>query len=109
MWISTPAGSSSAARAAGGKLLPLYSKKLQYVVREAYIAGDKPPYRFTHGIIEGRETLWIASRLPNARAYIDGTAHEQVVGFNDELSFSIDPRPLRLFGRSKVMDALHKR
>ena len=53
VWISTPAGSSSAARAAGGKLLPLYSNKLQYVVREPYIAGDRPPYRFVRGVFSG--------------------------------------------------------
>jgi NAD+ kinase len=106
VWISTPAGSSSAARAAGGKLLPLYSQQLQYVVREPYVTG-KARYQNVRGIIEHGKTLHIASRLPNARAYIDGTAYEAVIGFGDELTFSVDPMPLRLFGRSPIMNAVH--
>lgn len=106
IWISTPAGSSSAARAAGGVLLPLLSKDLQYVVREPYVNVDGQ-YRYTKGVIKGGKKLQVESRLPLGRVYIDGTAFEVALGFGDKLAFSVAKTPLLIYGRSPVMRAIH--
>src|SRR4029434_11165662 len=39
LWIATAAGSTAAIRAAGGRMLPLRSRKLQYLVTEPHTAG----------------------------------------------------------------------
>lgn len=105
VWVATPAGSSSVARAAGGALLPLDSKSIQYIVREPYV-NVNGPYQFTKGIIEKGQSLTLVSRLPNVRVYIDGTAHEVACGFGDTVVFSVSPWPLLLYGESPVMRAL---
>jgi NAD+ kinase len=106
VWISTPAGSSSAARAAGGVLLPLQSKDLQYVVREPYVSVEGE-YRYTKGVIPAGKKLYVESRLPMGRVYIDGTAFEVPLGFGDKLTFSVAKTPLLIYGRSPVMRAIH--
>ena len=108
IWISTPAGSSSAARAAGGVLLPLASRELQYVVREPYVSVGGE-YVYTKGIVPAGKKLEIESRLPVGRVYIDGTAYEVKIGFGDRLVFRVAKTPLRLYGRSAVMRAIHER
>jgi NAD+ kinase len=107
VWISTPAGSSSAARAAGGVLLPLASKELQYVVREPYVSAGGE-YEHTKGIIRPGQRLLVESRLPLGRVYIDGSAHEVHLGFGDKLAFSASKTPLLLYGHSPVMRAIHR-
>jgi NAD+ kinase len=106
IWVSTPAGSSSAARAAGGVLLDVEGKEIQYVVREPYVTVNER-YRYTQGVVPEGETLTVESRLPRGSVFIDGSAHEETVGFGDVVTFSMSPHPLWLFGRSAVLNAIH--
>ncbi len=106
IWISTPSGSTSAARAAGGVLLPLEGKDIQYIVREPYVSVGTP-YGYVKGIIRPKQKLLLESRLPKGCIYMDGQAHEEIVGFGDRLSFALSPSPLLLYGRSPVMRAIH--
>src|SRR5262245_37143001 len=62
LWIATAAGSTAAIRAAGGRVLPLRSRKLQYLVREPYF-GDRHSYRFLRGMIAPGPPLRILSRM----------------------------------------------
>jgi NAD+ kinase len=106
IWVSTPAGSSSAARAAGGVLLPLASKDIQYIVREPYVTVNEH-YRYSKGIVHAGERLVLQSRLPRGSIYIDGSAYEENTGFGDEITFSVSKTPLLIFGRSAVMQMIH--
>jgi len=106
IWVSTPAGSSSAARAAGGILLPLDSRDIQYIVREPYVTVNER-YRYTKGVVLAGRKLVVQSRLPRGCIFIDGSAHEEITGFGDEITFSISRTPLMLYGKSEVLRAIH--
>ena len=60
--ISTPAGSYAWARSAGGRLLPLTAKKIEYVVREPYVGRLTKP-KMTKGILGGHQTIEIISKI----------------------------------------------
>ena len=63
MWIGPAAGSTAAQRSAGGKVLPLRSRRIQYVVREPYRPIGKRS-QFSVGLIaeNGRLTLSLHGR-----------------------------------------------
>ena len=81
IWIGPSAGSTAAQRSAGGRILPLSSHKIQYVVREPYQGGGHV-LRMPLGLIEETETLVIKSKMRQARVFLDGDplAHEVTVG-----------------------------
>ena len=60
--ISTPAGSYAWARSAGGRLLPLTAKKIEYVIREPYIGRLTRP-KMTQGILGGNQKITIISEI----------------------------------------------
>lgn len=71
MWIGPAAGSTAAQRSAGGKVLPLASRRIQYVVREPYRPiGQR--LRFSVGLIQEGGKLTLRSKIRDARVYIDG-------------------------------------
>jgi NAD+ kinase len=66
MWVSTAAGSTAAIRAAGGRRMPLASRRLQFLIREPYDwpARTRRPRGFAHrtvdvGILMHEACLWI--------------------------------------------------
>jgi NAD+ kinase len=81
IWIGPPAGSTAAQRSAGGRVLPLSSHKIQYVVREPYQANGHA-LRMALGLVEDGETLVIRSKMRQARVFLDGdpVAHEVTIG-----------------------------
>jgi NAD+ kinase len=71
VWIGPAAGSTAAQRSAGGEVLPLASRKLQYVVREPYTpAGGR--FRFAKGLVGERDRLVIRSKMREAKLFLDG-------------------------------------
>lgn len=75
VWISTAAGSTAGIHSAGGRKMPLSSRRLQYLVRELYREvhdGLERSYRLRHGMIEANQTLTIASKMQEGWLYIDG-------------------------------------
>lgn len=94
VWISTSAGSTGAMRAAGGRVQPLDSPLLQYLVREPYRA-DGAAYRlgraFTAGPIE------ISARVFEAAAFIDGHRLQRRLRYGDCLRLEPSERPLFLY------------
>ena len=60
--ISTPAGSYAWARSAGGRLLPLIAKKIEYVIREPYIGRLTRP-RLTQGVLGSNQKITIISEI----------------------------------------------
>jgi NAD+ kinase len=71
IWVGPAAGSTAAQRSAGGRVMPLSSRKLQYVVREAYEPGSES-LRMTLGFIEEHQALSLKSEMRQARVFLDG-------------------------------------
>jgi NAD+ kinase len=97
LWIATAAGSTAAIRAAGGRILPLRSRKLQYLVREPY-NGGRCRYRLRKGIV-GPETLFaVTSRTRRGRLFMDGPHLRFSLGLGDVLTVTTAAVPLRVLG-----------
>jgi NAD+ kinase len=71
MWIGPAAGSTAAQKSAGGRILPLQSKRIQYVVREPYTpAGGR--LHFAKGLLDEDGSLTLRSKMREARLFLDG-------------------------------------
>ncbi len=97
IWLSTAAGSTAGIRAAGGHVLPLDSRKRQYLVREPY-AGNGQRYRLLKGLIPPDTSIEVTSRMRRGRVFIDGPHLRYALGLGDTLSVTLAPTPLRLYG-----------
>ncbi|MCZ6875635.1 MAG: NAD(+)/NADH kinase [bacterium] len=97
IWIATAAGSTAAMRAAGGRVLPLRSRKLQYLVREPY-AGDRQGYQLLKGEIASGQLLRVTSRMRRGRIFMDGSHLRFLFGLGDVLSVSSAADPVRVLG-----------
>ena len=95
VWVSTPAGSTSALASAGGPILPLTAKQLAFVVREPY----SPPgaaVRVKSAVLVKEERLGIECRIEEASVFLDGSHRRYRVPFGQTVWFRLHPRPLRL-------------
>lgn len=97
IWLSTAAGSTAGIRAAGGRVLPLHSRKRQYLVREPY-AGHGQRYHLLKGVVAPDTAIAVTSRMRRGRVFIDGPHLRYVLGLGDTLSIAPAPTPLRLYG-----------
>jgi NAD+ kinase len=81
VWVGPAAGSTAAQRSAGGRVMPLSSRKLQYVVREPY-EPRVDALRMTLGLVDEGEALTIKSEMRHARIFLDGDriVHEVAIG-----------------------------
>lgn len=97
VWIGPAAGSSAAQRSAGGKLLPIESEQLQYVVREPYeINGTR--YSLKKGLIAPGKSLRLQSHMRAGRLYLDGPHTVHPVEMAAVLEFTQSSEPLQLLG-----------
>ena len=97
LWVGPAAGSTAAQRSAGGKVLPIGSQKLQYVVREPYY-GDREPYALVRGLVEPGGELSMKSKTPDSRIWLDGPHLEFDVQIGSEIVVRRSPEALRLLG-----------
>lgn len=95
LWISTAAGSTAGIRSAGGHTMQLYSRNLQFLVREPY-QPDNQKYKYTHGFIKDGMILEITNHNQNGRVYVDGTQHTAMVDEGVKLKLSASDKPLYL-------------
>lgn len=98
-WIGPAAGSTAAQRSAGGRVLPLTSKRLQLVVREPY-TPRRETYRLGHALIDPGHELVVRSKMHDAKLFIDGPDRSIDVGFGDVLAFTQASQPLTVLGIS---------
>lgn len=97
MWIGPAAGSTAAQRSAGGKILPLDSKRIQYVVREPYTpAGGR--LRHPLGLLEPDGLLTIRSKMREAKVFLDGHRIVHHVTIGDVLEMSRSTERLTVLG-----------
>ena len=96
IWISTPAGSTAGIKSAGGKVMPLNSKRLQYLVRELYREPQRS-YALTHGFIAANEEIIVASKMQKAHLYVDGARTIYDFPFGTRAKIKIAEADLKIF------------
>lgn len=97
LWIGPAAGSTAAQRSAGGKVLPLSSRRIQYVVREPYrpIGGR---FRYAKGLLDEDGRLVIRSKIRDAKVFLDGHRIVHAVTIGDVLTMRRGNEPLTVLG-----------
>jgi len=95
IWIATAAGSTGAIASAGGKILPIRSKKFQYVVREVPL-NLRSKLKLQSGIIT--KTLLIESQMRQGMVYIDGRHVRYPFRMGSVLEVYSSDKPLILLG-----------
>jgi NAD+ kinase len=98
IWIGAAAGSTAAQRSAGGRVLPLRSEKLQYVVREVYSPHGEHNYKLLRGLVPPGECLEIRSKIPAGRLYLDGPHRQHDVSLGAVVRFRRSNDPLTILG-----------
>lgn len=107
MWLSTPTGSTAAMKAAGGRVMPLDSAELQYLIREHMIeradTADKSelPDDLNNGMIGMGEKLHIRWNSQRGRVYIDGSHLTHNLELGDEIMVDNKAPPLKLYTRKE--------
>lgn len=96
LWIATAAGSTAGIRSAGGRPMPLRSRRLQYRVRELYREPGRH-YRLEAGFVEPGESLAVDSKMEAGWLFIDGARTAYRFRFGAHLEVRTSNRPLRLF------------
>ena len=94
VWVSTPAGSTSALASAGGPILPLAAKQFAFQVREPY-APPGAAVRYKSAVLQNDE-LTIENRSQMASVFLDGSHRRYSVPFGETLTISLHERALRL-------------
>jgi NAD+ kinase len=97
VWVGPAAGSTAAIYSAGGKVLAVTSKRLQFVVREPFCWG-KAELKIQRGLVRPDEDLRIRSKNRLSSVYIDGSHLRQDVGIGSEIRFCLSNEPLTLLG-----------
>ena len=97
MWIGPAAGSTAAQRSAGGKVLPLGSRRIQYVVREPYHRIGKRSH-FSVGLLQEGGKLTLRSKIREGRVFIDGHRIVHAVTIGDVLVLRRSEESLTVLG-----------
>jgi NAD+ kinase len=104
IWVGPAAGSTAAQQSAGGRVLPLASRALQYVVREAYRPHGEA-LCMTCGLVGESDQLTLKSKMRRACIFLDGDhiAHDVTIG--DVLVLTRSDEPLRVLGLARDEEA----
>jgi len=95
LWLATPAGSTAAIRSAGGRVLPVEARTLQYRVRELYREPGRR-YRLVGDVLAEGRSIEVVSRMPEGRLYADGARRVRRFPLGARAVFRLGPEPLRL-------------
>ncbi len=87
VWIATAAGSTGASHSAGGRFLPLESRRFLYWPRELY-RGHRLAYRLKGGVLPPEGRLTLRSLMPEGMIYPDGAHARHPFGYGDVLEIS---------------------
>jgi NAD+ kinase len=97
LWIGPAAGSTAAQRSAGGKVLPLESERIQYVVREPYTAAGGR-FRFARGLVDPADELVLRSKMREGKVFLDGHRIVHSVTMGDVLTMRRSDESLTVLG-----------
>ena len=96
LWVATPSGSTAAARAAGGFILPLASRQFEFVVREPFVRGLRP-VRLWRGRVPSTARISVVSLMSAGMLYLDGPHVAYPFRWGDRVAFCAGA-PLRAVG-----------
>jgi NAD+ kinase len=96
LWIAAPAGSTAGIASAGGRRMPLRSRRLQFRARELYRAPGRI-YEMASGFVTPDESLLVESRMEDGWLFIDGARTSYRFPFGARAGMRLAPEPLRLF------------
>jgi NAD+ kinase len=97
VWVATAAGSTAAIHSAGGRVLPIASTRLQFLVREPYMLGKQRP-SLLRGLFGPGGRLELQSQMRAGRLYLDGPHGSHPVEIGARLAFTHSDEPLSLLG-----------
>jgi NAD+ kinase len=97
LWISTAAGSTAAICSAGGRHLPLASKRIQYHVREPW--APLKAYRLLGGVLPAQTVLKITSHAQHGTLSIDGAHIQYPVPEGTTITVRQAKQPLKIYWR----------
>ncbi|MEM9862762.1 MAG: NAD(+)/NADH kinase [Myxococcota bacterium] len=97
IWAGPAAGSTAAQRSAGGRVLAIGSRRLQWVVREPYRPHDLK-LELAKGLVAADSELCIKSKTRNGRLYLDGAGRIVNVDIGQEIVLRRSEEPLTLLG-----------
>lgn len=99
-WIGPAAGSTAAQLSAGGKVLPLASTSLQFVVREPYmLTGD---LKLAHTLVREGSALLAFNKMREAKLFLDGPHYVVDIGLGARLRFSLSAEPLEVLAINRA-------
>jgi NAD+ kinase len=98
VWVGPAAGSTAAQYSAGGRILPVRSRQLQYVIREPYTQGARIRYKHLRGLVRPGERLRIESRMRSGRLFLDGPHDGRGIEMASCIDMSLSDEPLSLLG-----------
>lgn len=101
IWAGPAAGSTAAQLSAGGKVLPVSSRKLQFVVREPYQPRGRR-ISMTRGLVDEGGVLRIVSKIREGRLFIDGPHRMRDVRMGSEIELRRSAEPLVLLGMPRA-------
>jgi NAD+ kinase len=97
VWVGPAAGSTAAQRSAGGRVLPLTSRRLQFVVREAYVPrGER--LRLRRGEVDDGGSLELLCKMRSAKVFLDGIHIVASCGLGDVLRMTRSRQSLVVLG-----------
>lgn len=96
MWISTPAGSSAAMKAAGGEVMEITDNRFQYLIRELFLSPTSEEQIQKQGYFDpSKNSLMIESLCEEAALYLDGHYNIYKLSYGDTINFQA-ATPLRM-------------
>jgi NAD+ kinase len=107
LWVGPPAGSTAAQRSAGGRIQPLRSRKLQFVVREPYLGADVTT-RFHVGLIDETAHLELLNKMRHAKLFLDGHHDVHDVEIGDRVVMRRSDESITILGLARPQGAPSK-
>jgi NAD+ kinase len=104
LWIGPAAGSTAAQRSAGGRVLPLTSRRIQYVVREPYRAAGRELHLMT-GLVDEDGSITLRSKMRQAKIFLDGHHNEYDVEMGDVITLRRSEESLTVLGLARNGDS----
>lgn len=96
LWVSTATGSTAGIRSAGGRSMPLRSRRLQFRARELYReAGGSAD--LDSGYLPPGGELAVESAMEQGFLFLDGSRRATPFPFGARAVFQASPEPLLLF------------
>jgi NAD+ kinase len=96
LWIAGPAGSTAGIASAGGRRVPLLSRRIQFRARELYRAPGRI-YQLASGFVASSETLVVESRMEDGWLFLDGARTSYRFPFGAKAEVRVSQTPLHLF------------